>query len=488
MDLHRLFEHPVTDDLTRCTAAGRDDTVLSETTPTIREPRAESREPRAETVVVSYTPPTGSGAMPILSAAGGRAAALTDQSVIVNTPATGAPTISGITQVNGIMIASTSGIMDADGLTSVSYAYQWLRVDGGSDTAITGATGSTYRLTASEAGKKVKVKVTFRDDDGHDEELTSAAYPTTGTITDDPTGPGMPGGLVSNIGRPTWPTSPCVDNKNYVAQSFTTGSQTDVVGYSLRDITVRITDPPSDWDDISAFLHESSVWSSGRLMQLTNPTGGGGNKAFGLTSGATVTLKPDTTYWVRIESSNTTPCDMLVRRTDSDHESVALDGWSIGNAYWFSSDGGSTGFLQGAGLSLLIQVNGAPILRPMLSTATVNGASLVLTYDKDLDTPAVPGADAFTVKVTPSGGGMPQERDLASMDPVAVSGKTVTLTLASPVASGDTVTVSYAVPDTDPIQDSQGSQAAALTDHAVTNNTPASSDATLRALSLGSSR
>ena len=48
MDLHRLFEHPVTDDLTRCTAPGRDDTVLSETTPTIREPRAESREPRAE--------------------------------------------------------------------------------------------------------------------------------------------------------------------------------------------------------------------------------------------------------------------------------------------------------------------------------------------------------------------------------------------------------------------------------------------------------
>ena len=48
MALHRLFEHPITDDLTRRTAAaGREDAALGEAT-TIREPRAESREPRAE--------------------------------------------------------------------------------------------------------------------------------------------------------------------------------------------------------------------------------------------------------------------------------------------------------------------------------------------------------------------------------------------------------------------------------------------------------
>ena len=48
MDSYQLFEPPITDEPTRRTAAGREDTVLSETTPTIREPRAESREPRAE--------------------------------------------------------------------------------------------------------------------------------------------------------------------------------------------------------------------------------------------------------------------------------------------------------------------------------------------------------------------------------------------------------------------------------------------------------
>ena len=48
MDLHRLFEHPITDEPTRRTAAGREADVLGGTTARIREPRAESREPRAE--------------------------------------------------------------------------------------------------------------------------------------------------------------------------------------------------------------------------------------------------------------------------------------------------------------------------------------------------------------------------------------------------------------------------------------------------------
>ena len=49
-----------------------------------------------------------------------------------NTPATGAPTITGTAQVGQTLTAVTTAIMDADGLTSVSYTYQW-RVDGGTD-------------------------------------------------------------------------------------------------------------------------------------------------------------------------------------------------------------------------------------------------------------------------------------------------------------------------------------------------------------------
>ena len=88
-----------------------------------------------------------------------------------NTPATGAPAISGAPQVGQTLTASTSGIADADGLDDVSYGYQWTA--GGSD--IGGATGSTYTLTSSEQGQTVQVRVTFTDDADNEETLTSEA-------------------------------------------------------------------------------------------------------------------------------------------------------------------------------------------------------------------------------------------------------------------------------------------------------------------------
>ena len=92
-----------------------------------------------------------------------------------NTPATGAPTISGTTTVGQTLTAATSGIADTDGLTNVSYSYQWIRVDSGTETDISGATSSTYTLVNADVGKTIKVKVTFDDDAGNSESLTSAA-------------------------------------------------------------------------------------------------------------------------------------------------------------------------------------------------------------------------------------------------------------------------------------------------------------------------
>ena len=88
-----------------------------------------------------------------------------------NSPATGAPTISGTAQVDQTLTADTSGITDADGLTNVSYEYQWIA--GGTD--IDGATGSSYTLTASEQGQTIQVRVTFTDDRDNAETLTSIA-------------------------------------------------------------------------------------------------------------------------------------------------------------------------------------------------------------------------------------------------------------------------------------------------------------------------
>ena len=73
------------------------------------------------------------------------------------------------------LAADTSGIADEDGLTSVAYSYQWLSGDGVSETDITGAASSTYTLSDDEEGKTVKVRVSFTDDAGNEESLTSEA-------------------------------------------------------------------------------------------------------------------------------------------------------------------------------------------------------------------------------------------------------------------------------------------------------------------------
>ena len=103
-----------------------------------------------------------------------------------NTPATGLPTISGKAQVEETLTADTSGIADADGLTNVSYSYQWIRNDGTNDSDIGGQTGSTYTLTDEDVGKSIKVKVSFTDDAGNEETLTSAAMAAVAARPDTP--------------------------------------------------------------------------------------------------------------------------------------------------------------------------------------------------------------------------------------------------------------------------------------------------------------
>ena len=96
-----------------------------------------------------------------------------------NSPATGAPTISGTVQVNETLTADISGIADADGLTSLLYgslySYQWIRNDGTTETDIENAASSTYTLSDADVGKTIKVRVSFTDDRGYEETLTSAA-------------------------------------------------------------------------------------------------------------------------------------------------------------------------------------------------------------------------------------------------------------------------------------------------------------------------
>ena len=104
------------------------------------------------------------------------------QQQAVNSPATGAPTISGTAQVGGTLTADTSGVADADGLSNAAFSYQWQA--GGAD--ISGATGSTYTLADADEGAAISVTVSFTDDAGNAESVASAA---TAAVAADPHAP-----------------------------------------------------------------------------------------------------------------------------------------------------------------------------------------------------------------------------------------------------------------------------------------------------------
>ena len=103
--------------------------------------------------------------------------------------ATGAPVITGTPQVAQVLTADTFSIDDPDGISGANFSYQWIRVaSDDTETDISSATNRTYRLTTNDSGNTIKVKVSFTDDAGNAESLTSAALPSTGTVTT-PAGP-----------------------------------------------------------------------------------------------------------------------------------------------------------------------------------------------------------------------------------------------------------------------------------------------------------
>ena len=160
-----------------------------------------------------------------------------------NTPALGAPTISGTVQVDETLTADTSGVEDADGLDNVSYSYQWIRNDGNNDTNIVDATDVAYTLTDDDFGRTIKVRVTFTDDRGNAETLTSEA---TGAVaaapnrdaTGTPTITGTP-----QVGQTlTADTSPIADrdgltNVSYSYQWIAGGSDIDGATGSSYELT-----------------------------------------------------------------------------------------------------------------------------------------------------------------------------------------------------------------------------------------------------------
>ena len=105
-------------------------------------------------------------------------------------------------------------------------------------------------------------------------------------------------------------------------------------------------------------------------------------------------------------------------------------------------------------------------ITPVLWTAAVHGAHLVLTYSETIwpySGIRVSHSSDYEVMVNNV------RRDVSD---VAISGRAVTLTLASAVTPTDQVTLSYTVRTSGPIRDEGGNIVAALTDQVVTTSAP----------------
>ena len=98
---------------------------------------------------------------------------------------------------------------------------------------------------------------------------------------------------------------------------------------------------------------------------------------------------------------------------------------------------------------------------PTRASLTVDRTALVVTFNENLDTSSTPAASSFSV----NGGQGP------TVSSVSLSGKAATLTLATAVSQGATVTLSFTQPSTNKLKDVAGNEAAGFSGVSVTNNT-----------------
>ncbi len=111
-----------------------------------------------------------------------------------------------------------------------------------------------------------------------------------------------------------------------------------------------------------------------------------------------------------------------------------------------------------------IQTIGSDKTAPIIQSSAMDGGVIVLTYNEDLDADVVPYPANYYVTVND----IPRQ-----VNAVAISGKTVRLTLQSGVSVGQVVKVAYTrdINTNKQLQDPSGNKAAAFTSRDVTNTT-----------------
>ena len=242
-------------------------------------------------------------------------------------------------------------------------------------------------------------------------------------------------------------------------QSFRTGSNS--AGYKLTSVEIasNVNSAVGNWAVSIATDGGSGPGSTVMGGHLTEPTSltKGINNSF--TSANGVDLAANTTYYIFIDMG--AEHTAFWKSTSDDGEnSDSATGWSIGNESYFRMVT-HTAWTVLNNNNLKIRVNGYAETAPAVTGATVNGAAMVITFDKALDTTSGTAAGQFTIL---AGGTSHAATGLS------ISGSQVRLT-GPAVTANQVVWVSYTKPTSNPLKGTNGGIVDAFSSQAVTNNT-----------------
>ena len=310
---------------------------------------------------------------------------------------------------------------------------------------VTEGTAATFTVTASSApSANLTVNLTVADASGSDfvasgdegsKTVTIAAsattathsVPTTADSTDEPNG-NVTVTVNSGTGYTVGSTSSASVTVNdddataLTAPCAATSGQPGFFGSDFLTLTATDSTIQLSYTNKSGTAHKFQLCKSGSST-IDRETANGN-----LTAHTFSSLDADTDYWVRVVEASADPSNWHHIRTAADSTP------------------------------------------PTFSSATVNGATLKVVFDENLDTGSVPAPGDFDVQVAGS------SRNVGSGG-VAIADDTVTLTLSSAASAGEIVTVAYAKPSANPLQDAAGNDVADFAAQAVTNNTPATTPA-----------
>ena len=413
------------------------------------------------------------------------------QQAVSNTPAEGEPRIDGTPEAGQTLSADTSAITDIDGLEEVVFQHQWL-ADG---SEISGATGPTNTLTSDDEGRAITVRVDFTDDAGNDESLTSASVVVTARLelqsatVDGATLTLTYNEVLDNIVRPSESAFAVNVNGESSAPMGVAMGQSNVLlllsqAVAAGDtVTVDYT-APDGANGIQDTLGRKADSFTGQLV--TNNTA---PADAGRSDPAEPPGSPNSLDVVRHESgklraswsvpdSGTAPTGYTVQWKESGDDWADQDDVSEANVKGTSHV--IAGLTDGVEYAVRViaykddaesapsgEVTATPqeTEPPAPSSASVDGATLTITFDEPLDPGETPDRSAFAATVSGAGRGV---------ETVAVSGSGVTITLVSAVCAGETVTVGYMAPvdaSAARLQDLTGNAAASFSERQVTNNT-----------------